>query len=161
MQAISAGQNGSFQIVAVDSSGRQLTDVALPSSGFSVTFSRSDVTLAPIRAVPTGTGGLFTVPYTLTGAGIYGVSVSTGGVTLPSPAGANVTAPLQLIVWPGPPSEMTSTVVLTNGTYRAGEEVVALLDVRDVSNNSQVRDRAPLLTFPVRALVASVVSSRD
>lgn len=139
LQATPAGRNSSFQIVAVDSAGRQLTDVTLPTAGFSVTFSRGDVTLPPVKALPTGTGGLFTVPYTLTGAGVYSVSVSSGGVTLPSPAGPNVTAPLQLTVWPGPPSEVTSLVTSASGTYRAGEAVVALVEARDVNNNSQVR----------------------
>ncbi|GAQ91297.1 hypothetical protein KFL_007600020, partial [Klebsormidium nitens] len=158
LKATPAGRNSSFQIVAVDSAGRQLTDVTLPSAGFSVTFSRDDVTLPPIKALPTGTGGLFTVPYTLTGAGVYSVSISTGHVTLPSPAGLNVTAPLQLTVWPGPPSEVTSLVTAANGTYRAGDVVLARVAVRDVNNISQVYRTPGFSSAPYRfSITASPV----
>lgn len=134
-----SGQNGSFQIVAVDSNGRQLTDVTLPSAGFDVSFSLRGRALLTTQAVTAGNGGLFTVRYTLTVAGVYAVSVSTGGLVLPNPVEGAVGSALQLTVWPGPPSEMTSLVTSVRSEYRAGEQVAVFVDARDVSNNSQVR----------------------
>jgi hypothetical protein len=139
LQATMSGQNGSFQIVAVNSNGRQLTDVTLPSAGFDVSFSLRGRALLTTKAVTAGNGGLFMVRYTLSIAGVYAVSVSTGGLVLPNPVEGTVGSSLQLTVWPGPPSKMTSLVTSVKSEYRAEEQVAVFVDARDVSNNSQVR----------------------